>query len=484
MTAKALVAIGCLAGMLFAAGPAQGAASDPLFVFVPVPPPGLPVPPPNGTLDGACGLGVDPLGNFYVSDYYHEVIDIYDADADYSAKGVTGATGFLGQLEGIDPLDGPCGLSFGSSALYINVYHRSVVRFAGSFTTVAGQGVDDTHPTGVAVDPASGNVYVDARNHVAVYDSSGAPVMTGPPGSEEPLRIGEGSLGDGYGIAYSQYPGTAGYLYVPDAATDTIKVYDPATDKDDPIAQIDGSETAHGEFVSLRDAAIDVDRVTGEIYVVDNLQPKDTNHPQAVVYAFDSSGAYEGHLAFLITDALPAGLAVDNSAEPTQGRVYVTSGNTALAGVYAYGPAAATNASIKPANANLALVRNGTGEGFIQSSLGARCGSNCEEAVPAGATVTLSAEASSGSTFSGWSGACAGSASTCAVQVDEATSVQATFAAPAEQDPGAADVPGGGAAAAAVAAESPPLASRPRGKAHRKRRKPHRSHRERVKRGK
>ncbi len=44
----------------------------------------------------------------------------------------------------------------------------------------------------------------------------------------------------------------------------------------------------------------------------------------------------------MISDPLPAGLAVDNGGGATQSRVYVTSGNTALAGVYAYPPGAAT----------------------------------------------------------------------------------------------------------------------------------------------
>ncbi len=139
----------------------------------------------------------------------------------------------------------------------------------GTGTTIAGAGVDSTHPTGVAVDPVTGYVYVDDRTYVAVFDSAGAPVDDGG----NPLRIGVGSLQNAYGIAFSQYPGTAGYLYVPDAATNTVKVYDPATDKANPIDQIDAADTPNAKFISLRDAAIAVDKVTGEVYVVDNTQP-------------------------------------------------------------------------------------------------------------------------------------------------------------------------------------------------------------------
>jgi len=350
---KASLRLGCLAGLLCicalagVATPAQGAASDPLFVFTPTPPPkGFPLPPPSGFLEGPCGMGVDPLGHFYVSDYYHDAIDVYDQSANYNDPKATGATGFLGQLPGIDPLDGPCGLAFDATSLYVNDYHRAVIHYSNFFeppTTLVGPTSNGTHnPTGVDVDPATGNVYVDQRTYVSVYDASGAPVEE----AGQPLQIGNGPLKDGYGVAFSQYPGTAGHLYVPDAASNTIEVYDTAIPQAGPVEVIDGAETPKGEFVSLRDASVAVDRVTGEIYLVDDLQPKYTERPQAIVYVFGPDGSYEGHLKLLVTWGQPSGLAVDNSATATQGRVYVTSGNTAFGSIYAYGPGAATTAPI------------------------------------------------------------------------------------------------------------------------------------------
>lgn len=351
-SASYLIAALCAATALLGAAPAaQGAASDPLFVFTPKPspPPAPPFPPPFGFLEGPCGMVVDPLGRFYVSDYYHDAIDVYDQNADYNAKGVSGATGFLGQLPGIDSLDGPCGLAIAGESLYVNDYHRAVLRYdlSGSSATILGPSANGEHnPTGVATDPATANLYVDQRTYLSAYDPSGAPVMEGPPGSEVPLQIGKGTLGDGYGVAFSQYPGTQGRLYVPDAATDTIEVYDSATPSAGPVQEIDGTETPKGRFVSLRDASIAVDRVTGEIYLTDNLQPQYTERPQAIVYVFAPDGSYEGHLKFLITWGMPAGLAVDNTETPSQGRVYVTSGNSSFGAIYAYGPGAATTAAI------------------------------------------------------------------------------------------------------------------------------------------
>jgi DNA-binding beta-propeller fold protein YncE len=331
-----------------AAAPAQAASSDPLFLYVPVqsppkapfeayePPPG---PPPTGSLNGPCGLAVDSTGDFYLSDYYHDGIDFFSTFKD---KPGTLRPSYKGQLTKTahPQLDGPCGLAFDAADnLYVNNYHRNVVKFSPALSFETSTVIDSSDPTGVAVDPASGNVYVDDRTHVAVYDSAGAPVLDG---EGDPLQIGLGSLGDGYGVAYSRYSGTLGYVYVPDAADDTVKVYDPAVDTADPIATIDGHETLNGAFVSLRDSAIAVDRVSGEIYVADNFQPFYAEQPQTAIYVFSALGKYEGHLKYNVSDPRPPGLAVDNSTFGNQGRVYVTSGNTAEAGVYGYPPGAVT----------------------------------------------------------------------------------------------------------------------------------------------
>jgi DNA-binding beta-propeller fold protein YncE len=346
---RGLLALLAIAGTcaIFASGAAVAlaAASDPIFIFSPKPspPPAPPIPPPNGFWNDPCGVAVDPAGNFYVADYYHHTVDLYSGTADYNSEKVDGATGYLGQLKDPDRLDRPCAIALGGGGeLYLNEYHRSVRRFgpAPGFApgpVLSGAGIDSSHPTSVAVDPASGRVYVDERTYVGLYEPSGDPVEE----AGEPVRIGLGSLVDGYGVAVSAHPATAGYIYVADAGSDTVKVYDPASDKAAPVASIDG---APGGFNSLRDAAVAVDRVSGAVYVTDNRHPENTESPHALVDVFDAAGAYEGHLKFEVVDAGPPGLAVDNSATPTQGRVYVTSGNTHNGAIYAYPPGAATTA--------------------------------------------------------------------------------------------------------------------------------------------
>jgi hypothetical protein len=324
--------------------PAQAAPGDPLFIFSPKPPPAaFPPPPkvePNGYFNGPCGLTVDESGRFWTSDHYHRAVHVFGSATELEGTPLISPTPF-GSHSG--PMDDPCALDLDSSGdLYLNNFHRNVVRFPapvsiGNRTTLAGS----EHATGVAVDPGDDHVYVNLRDHIAEYDASGAFVKD----------IGAASLGDGYGIAVSGYSGTEGFLYVPDAASNTGKVYDPATDTDDPVATISGPP---GGFTSLRDASVAIDDFNGDIYIADDRQPQHTESPQATIHVFSAAGSYLGHLKYNVLGSSPVGLAVDNSASPrhpagTQGRVYVTTGNTHRAGVYAYPPGAAlSGAALAP----------------------------------------------------------------------------------------------------------------------------------------
>ncbi|MEO8338340.1 MAG: S8 family serine peptidase [Nitrospirota bacterium] len=75
------------------------------------------------------------------------------------------------------------------------------------------------------------------------------------------------------------------------------------------------------------------------------------------------------------------------------------------------------------------VAKNGTGTGTVASTpAGINCGGDCNEQFPGGSTVTLTATADGGSTFTGWSGnGCTG---TGACVVNTAVSVTATFDVP------------------------------------------------------
>jgi len=73
------------------------------------------------------------------------------------------------------------------------------------------------------------------------------------------------------------------------------------------------------------------------------------------------------------------------------------------------------------------------GNGTVTSSpSGINCsssgGSGCSQSFAAGTSVVLSATAASGYLFSGWTGACAGTSTSCTLTMSAAQSVGATFA--------------------------------------------------------
>lgn len=78
------------------------------------------------------------------------------------------------------------------------------------------------------------------------------------------------------------------------------------------------------------------------------------------------------------------------------------------------------------------LTTNNSGNGTITSTpSGINCGATCAYSYESGKSVTLSAAADNGYTFSGWSGACSGK-ETCQVTMDTAKTVSAAFVAEAQ----------------------------------------------------
>ena len=398
----------------------------------------------NSSLANGCGIAISSAGTLHVSDY--------------TAPNV------------------PCAVAYDSNErLFSNYFHGMVVA-SGS----GGGVIDPNRSTGVAVDPSTDALYVTHRTHVSAYEP---PAEAG----DVPTSIGASVLVDAYGAAVSGFPDTLGHLYVADAADDTVAVFDPATDTDNPIATIDGSETPLGEFRDLTDTALAVDATNGHIFVLDNLQPGYAE-PIAAVYEFDSAGTYVGqtvHWSELkvgppverIHHALihggPSGLAVDNSLDPETGQIrgtlYVTSGNEVKvvgttpdgkpieegSKLYSFCPSQPTQGQLEdglcpplpyPETHVLGASRAGSGQGTVTSLLsgekgspftGIECGTICASEYDQGTQVTLIATPRPHSAFSGWSvsgqpSACPGTGS-CKVTLGADTEVIASFTAIPQQ---------------------------------------------------
>jgi DNA-binding beta-propeller fold protein YncE len=288
-------------------------------------------------IEGACGLALaPPFGPLYVSDYYHHAVHRFSLGGTYG--GTTVLPGGDSQIAPIKQSNSVCGLAVDTAGnLYANYFHQQVVRLSPSEAVI-----DPGYATGIAVDEA-GDLYVNHRTYVSVYD---APVE---PGEEPAEKIGEGSLGDAYGVAVDS---KTGRVYVPDAADETVKVYKPAVKLEDPVSTIDGPSGSG--FNSLVDASLAVDSSEfkkeeaegeGHLLVVDNLKPE-YERPQAAVYEFDSSGKFLDRLQTRTVGppgvkkedgpifGEPSGIVVD----PKSGDVFVTTGNSEEANVLAYGP--------------------------------------------------------------------------------------------------------------------------------------------------
>ncbi len=265
---------------------------------------------PGEQIEGACGLAFSGQ-SLLVSDYYHAMIETYAPEGGgFSASKPFKLSSVLSL--GTSPPEAACQIATGpGGTLYANVWHQSVIRLKPSAQTF-----DVSSSTGVAVD-AAGKVYVNDRTQVNVYSPAGALLQ----------EVGVGNLKDAYGLAVF---GKA--LYVPDAGTNTIKVFEPETDPLNPKQTIDGSKTPQKRFVSLVDTAIGIDPTNGHLLVLDNLQPG-YERPEGAIDEFDAEGAFVSQLKEKVIDGGPSGLVVD----PETGRLFVSSGNSEESNVFAWG---------------------------------------------------------------------------------------------------------------------------------------------------
>jgi phospholipase C len=97
-----------------------------------------------------------------------------------------------------------------------------------------------------------------------------------------------------------------------------------------------------------------------------------------------------------------------------------------------YGGSASEPTTFQRAQVPLSVSTTGTGT-ITSIPSGINCGVVCTATFESGTTVSLIARPGLNNSFAGWSGACSGSAPTCAISLSAATSVAATFNAAAVQ---------------------------------------------------
>jgi hypothetical protein len=382
-----------------------------------------PIPSGHGPepLKDACGVAVDFTGRTYVSNYYESAVYVFGPPGQEEKRGfetsieiAESSPGATGKAAG-----GPCDLAFDKEGdLYVNRWHHDVIelprlpQIPQSPPEFGPEVVIDPHDsTSVDVDQPSGHVFVDDRTYIAEYDASGAPVLEGG----EPVRIGLGTLGSGYGVAVSGFEGapgfkpTAGFVYVADAADETVKVYDSTKPAEAPKI-IDGGGTPLLRFNHLADSDVAVDPVDGHVYVVDNLSPG-LDEPEAVVHEFSSLGHYRGPVPSKVAAGHPSGV-VDgepSAVAVAAGKIYLTSGNYfddndlshhGNSTVLTFGPAPAVETGLL----NVTKTGAGIGTVFSSSPAGLGCGTACVGEFPLAMSIVLEAVPAAGSQFAGWTG--------------------------------------------------------------------------------
>lgn len=357
------------------------------------------------TYEDACGVAL--RGGLYVSAYYQNAV--FTPSAKLSPESES---------------SGPCKIDLDAAGnLYVDNWHSDVVKYSsGELLPEHGTVIDSAESTGLWIEQATGDLYVAHRANVSKYSSAGTLLQT----------IGTGELEEAYGVAVSEFPETAGEIYVPDAATNTVKIFNSSGTL---VNELDGTNTAQGGFTYLKDGEVAVDNNSispsyGHVFVLDAIGHGLSERPPAVFDEFNSKGAYRGQVTGF-TDAEPSGVAIDPNPGATNGDLYITSGNSEGSQVFQYGPTA-------PAK-NLTVLMEGTGHGTVTSSpRGITCGSHCLAEFDEGQSVSLFANPDAHSIFTGWtvtgSEPCpGGEGASCTVLMAKNVEVKATFSEPSQE---------------------------------------------------
>ncbi len=163
-----------------------------------------------------------------------------------------------------------------------------------------------------------------------------------------------------------------------------------------------------------------------------NCSPPDATGAFSCSYATSPSSStfYDILWSSGLTEPGSSGSGLFNGSGYLIGQLYGGSSTCGGGGDDIYGRFdVAYNASVKQwlSGQTLTVAKSGAGSGTVTSSPAAiNCGTTCSASFATGTAVALSATPASGSSFTGWSGACTGTGA-CNVTMDAAKSVTANF---------------------------------------------------------
>jgi hypothetical protein len=169
------------------------------------------------------------------------------------------------------------------------------------------------------------------------------------------------------------------------------------------------------------------------------LEPQWVEYPLAIERTGTGEGAVSGpgiECGALCSARFLVGSALALTATPAPGSVFAHWAGGGCTGAFPCTTTVKRATTIKAVftaigTRTLSVARNGSGQGTVSAkAAGIECGTACTAQVPAAKKVTLSAKATTGSSFAHWSGACTGTVKLCTVTMSEARQVTATFTGP------------------------------------------------------
>jgi hypothetical protein len=259
-----------------------------------------------GNFGEACGVAVDQAnGDLYIGDFGSSVWRYRPsggtlAEADFSG--------------GITTSESSCAVAADQGKVYAASWSEGPVsRYAasdfvsGQPPAVSGTQVD-AKATALAIDPSTGELYVDEGNLIAVFDSAGVPQYT----FGSAVEFGT----DSAGVAVK---GEGGKAYVADRTNGEIDVYELIPR---------GPTSSFDSFATGNPQALTVDQSNGDVYAIDTTGTSDALH------RYDSSGTPKNFTAgpdagtntltgLSFDEPSAAQVAIDNSGGPSDGDIYV-----------------------------------------------------------------------------------------------------------------------------------------------------------------